>query len=184
MSRAVYPGSFDPVTNGHIDVINRAAAVFDEVIVAVVRNPNKDPLFSLEEREQMIHDCTRHLPNVKVGRFSGLLVSYVQEQQATVIIKGLRAISDFEYEFQMALMNRKQNPRIETLFMMTSSRYSYLSSSMVKEVLRLGGCIRDLVPPLVEERMRERISTMPPGDQVQTTEAMIGGREDQQAKEH
>lgn len=159
MSRAVYPGSFDPVTNGHLDVINRAAAVFDELIVAVVRNPNKDPLFTLEEREEMIGQCVKHLPNVTVSRFSGLLVSYAQEQEATVIIKGLRAISDFEYEFQMALMNRKQNPRVETLFMMTSSRYSYLSSSLVKEVLRLGGCIQDLVPPQVEERMRQVLSS-------------------------
>ena len=158
MSRAVYPGSFDPITNGHLDVINRAAAVFDDVIVAVARNPNKDPLFTLEEREEMIRQCAKHLPNVTVSRFSGLLVDYVQEQEATVIIKGLRAISDFEYEFQMALMNRKQNPRVETLFMMTSSRYSYLSSSLVKEVLRLGGCVRDLVPPLVEERMRQLLS--------------------------
>lgn len=159
MSKAVYPGSFDPITNGHLDVITRAAAAFDEVLVAVVRNPNKDPLFTLEEREELIKQCTQHLPNVSVGRFSGLLVNYVEEQGANAIIKGLRAISDFEYEFQMALMNRKQNPRIETLFMMTSSRYSYLSSSLVKEVLRLGGCIQDLVPPLVEERMRQALAS-------------------------
>lgn len=162
MSRAVYPGSFDPVTNGHVDVIRRAAVVFDEVIVAVVRNPNKNPLLPLEEREELIRGCIHDLPNVTVDRFSGLLVNYVQSQRANVIIKGLRAISDFEYEFQMALMNRKQNPRVETLFMMTSSRYSYLSSSMVKEVLRLGGCIRDLVPPAVEARMRELIPNIAP----------------------
>ncbi len=157
MAKAVYPGSFDPITYGHLDVIERAAAVFDEVNVAVVVNPNKSPLFSLAERVELIEACTKHLPNVTITQFEGLLVKYVAEQGAQVIIKGLRAISDFEYEFQMALMNRKQNPNIETLFMMTSSKYSYLSSSMAKEVLRLGGCVRDLVPPLVEARMRQAI---------------------------
>ena len=140
MAKAVYPGSFDPVTYGHLDVIERAAAVFAEVNVAVVVNPNKNPLFSLSERVEMLEACTKHLPNVTITQFEGLLVKYVQDKGAQVIIKGLRAISDFEYEFQMALMNRKQNPNIETLFMMTSSQYSYLSSSMAKEVLRLGGC--------------------------------------------
>lgn len=153
MSRAVYPGSFDPVTYGHLDIIERAAAVFEEVNVAVVVNPNKNPLFTLSERVEMLQACTKHLPNVTISQFEGLLVKYVADQGANVIIKGLRAISDFEYEFQMALMNRKQNPKIETLFMMTSSKYSYLSSSMAKEVARLGGCVRDLVPPIVEERM-------------------------------
>lgn len=157
MSKAVYPGSFDPITYGHLDVIERAAAVFDEVNVAVVVNPNKNPLFSLAERVALIEVCTKHLSNVTITQFEGLLVKYVADQGAEVIIKGLRAISDFEYEFQMALMNRKQNPNVETLFMMTSGQYSYLSSSLVKEVLSLGGCIRDLVPPIVEERMRQRI---------------------------
>jgi pantetheine-phosphate adenylyltransferase len=162
--KAVYPGSFDPVTYGHLDVINRAAAAFDDVHVAVVINPNKNPLFSLEERVELIRECTKHLPNVTVGQFSGLLVKYVEESGASVIIKGLRAVSDFEYEFQMALMNRKQNPNVETLFMMTNSRYSYLSSSLVKEVLRLGGCVRDLVPPIVEARMRQRMGLTAPQD--------------------
>ncbi len=157
MNKAVYPGSFDPVTYGHLDIIERAAAVFDEVNVAVVVNPSKNPLFSLSERVELIRMCTQHLPNVTVSQFEGLLVNYVERQGARVIIKGLRAISDFEYEFQMALMNRKQNPRIETLFMMTSGKYSYLSSSLVKEVLRLGGCVRDLVPPIVEKRMRRSL---------------------------
>jgi len=157
VAKAVYPGSFDPITYGHLDVIRRAAAVFDELNVAVVHNPNKNPLFSLSERVELIRACTSDLPNVTVSQFEGLLVKYVEEQGAQVIVKGLRAVSDFEYEFQMALMNRKQNPHIETLFMMTSGRYSYLSSSLVKEVLRLGGCVRELVPPLVEERMRQAI---------------------------
>lgn len=157
MAKAVYPGSFDPITYGHLDVIERAAAVFEEVNMAVVVNPNKNPLFSLAERVELLHACTSHLTNVTITQFEGLLVKYVEDRGAQVIIKGLRAISDFEYEFQMALMNRKQNPNIETLFMMTSSKYSYLSSSLAKEVLRLGGCVRDLVPPLVEERMRRAI---------------------------
>lgn len=155
MSKAIYPGSFDPVTYGHLDILERAAAVFSEVNVAVVMNPNKNPIFTLDERVEMLAACSKHLPNVKITQFEGLLVKYAQNEGAQVIIKGLRAISDFEYEFQMALMNKKQNPNIETLFMMTNNRYSYLSSSLVKEVLRLGGCVKDLVPPLVEERMRQ-----------------------------
>lgn len=157
MRKAVYPGSFDPVTNGHLDVITRATAVFDEVHVAVLVNPSKNPLFSLEERVEMLRECTSHLPNVTIGSFNGLLVEYAKQQSAVVIIKGLRAISDFEYEFQMALMNRKLNPTVETLFMMTSSRYSYLSSSLVKEVARLGGCIQGLVPVLVEGRLKQAL---------------------------
>jgi len=143
---AVYPGSFDPVTNGHLDIIKRSAKMFDKVIVAVVKNYNKKPLFSTEERVKLIQKSVKDLPNVEVESFKGLLMDYIHEKNAQVIVKGLRAISDFEYEFQMALMNRKLDPNIETIFLMTNHKYSFLSSSMVKEVASLGGCITGLVP--------------------------------------
>lgn len=146
MKIAVYPGSFDPITNGHMDIITRSSHVFDKLIVSVVVNPNKKSFFSIQERVDFIKRAVKNLPNVEVDHFEGLLVDYVNDQKANVIIKGLRAISDFEYEFQMALMNRKLNSNFETMFMMTSSEYSFLSSSMIKEVCRLGGCIRDLIP--------------------------------------
>lgn len=154
MAKAVYPGSFDPVTYGHLDILERAAAVFSEVNVAVIANPNKNPLFTLSQRVEMLTACTSHLPNVTISQFEGLLVQYVQDLGAKVIIKGLRTVSDFEYEFQMALMNREQSPDIETFFMMTNSCYCYLSSSLVKEVFCLGGNVHDFVPPLVEAHMR------------------------------
>lgn len=146
MRIAVYPGSFDPVTNGHLDIIKRSAKMFDKVIVAVVKNYNKKPLFSTEERVKLIQKSVKDLPNVEVESFKGLLMDYIHEKNAQVIVKGLRAISDFEYEFQMALMNRKLDPNIETIFLMTNHKYSFLSSSMVKEVASLGGCITGLVP--------------------------------------
>lgn len=158
MIRAVYPGSFDPLTNGHLDIILRAARQFDELIVAVVTNPNKNSMFSIEERVDMICEATKHIENVRVDHFSGLLVRYMEKVDSRIIVKGLRAVSDFEYEFQMALMNRKLSPEVETLFMMTHNRYSYLSSSLVKEVARLGGCISGLVPPYVERRLLEKIN--------------------------
>lgn len=158
MKKAVYPGSFDPVTNGHLDVIERAAKVCDHLVVSVVRNMEKQPLFSVEERMELLRTATAHLPNVSVDHFEGLLVSYMQHVDAHVVIKGLRAISDFEYEFQMALMNRKLNGDVETLFMMTHNRYSYLSSSLVKEVARLGGDIGDLVPEVVAVAVQKRLS--------------------------
>lgn len=158
MITAVYPGSFDPVTNGHLDVIERSARTFDKVIVAVVHNVNKSPMFSIEERMRLLVEVTSHLPNVGVDHFEGLLVSYVRACKAQVVIKGLRAISDFEYEFQMALMNRTLDSEVETLFMMTSNRYSYLSSSLVKEVARLGGPIDKLVPPVVAAEVRVKLS--------------------------
>lgn len=158
MIRAVYPGTFDPVTNGHLDVIERAAKIFDELIVAVTTNPAKTPWFTLEERVQMIEECCSHLPNVTVEAFDGLLVNFVREKEAKVIIKGLRAVTDFDYEFQMAAINRKLAPEIETLFLMTSLPYAYLSSSAVKEVASLGGCLKDLVPDNVAERLRQKVA--------------------------
>ncbi len=146
MKIAVYPGSFDPVTNGHLDIIERSSKIFDKVIVGVLSNNSKIPIFSVAERVEMLNEVTKNYENVEVDSFSGLLVNYLQNKNAKIIIKGLRAVSDFEYEFQMALMNKKLNPEIETLFMTTSSRYSYLSSSVVKEVAKLGGCLKELVP--------------------------------------
>jgi len=156
MKTAVYPGSFDPITYGHIDIIDRASRLFDNVIVAVLNNPSKAPLFSAAERMDMIREATIGLKNVEVDSFSGLLIDYVEEREANTVLKGLRAVSDFEYELQMALMNRKLNRNVETVFMMTSSRYSFLSSSLVKEVVRLGGCVKDLVPDYVFERLIEK----------------------------
>ncbi|MCX7885016.1 MAG: pantetheine-phosphate adenylyltransferase [Caloramator sp.] len=144
---AVYPGSFDPITNGHIDVIERTSKIFDKVIVAVLENPDKkNPLFTLEERVELIKKSTKNIPNIEIDNFKGLLIDYMHEKNAKVIIKGLRAVSDFEYEFQMALLNNKLDAEIETLFMMTNNKYSYLSSSAVKQVAMYGGCIKELVP--------------------------------------
>lgn len=156
MKTAVYPGSFDPITYGHIDIIDRASRLFDNVIVAVLNNPSKTPLFNAEERMDMIRKATTELRNVEVDSFSGLLIDYVEKKNANTVLKGLRAVSDFEYELQMALMNRKLNRNVETIFMMTSSRYSFLSSSLVKEVARFGGCVKDLVPDYVFEKLLEK----------------------------
>lgn len=156
MAVAICPGSFDPVTCGHLDVIERACRIFDTVVVAVLRNPSKQPLFAVEERVEMLKEVTAHLPNVKVDSFSGLLVEFARAHGARVIIKGLRAVSDFEYEFQMASINRKLAPEIDTIFVMTSNEYAFLSSSAVKQVASLGGCVRGLVPFQVERRLRER----------------------------
>lgn len=155
-SLAVYPGSFDPITNGHIDIIARGLSVFDEVRIAILVNPDKRPLFTVEERVEIIRETYAGEPRVQVETFSGLLVDYAQAVGATVIVRGLRAISDFEFEFQMALMNRRLNPVIETVFMMPAEGYSYLSSRLVKEVFQLGGNVRELVPPVVEQRLREK----------------------------
>jgi pantetheine-phosphate adenylyltransferase len=150
---AVCPGSFDPITYGHLDVIHRAASVFDKVIIAVLKNANKNPLFTIEERKEMILSVTSDIPNVEVDSFDDLLINYMNAKKAHVIIKGLRAVSDFEYELQMASLNRKLSDKIETFFMMSSTQYSYLSSSIVKQIAQFNGPISDLVPPEVEKAL-------------------------------
>ncbi len=157
MRIAVYPGSFDPITNGHIDIIKRTANIFDKVVVAVSINSAKTPLFTIEERIEIVKKVI-DLPNVEVTTFTGLLADFAKEQGANVIIKGLRAVSDFEYEFQMALMNKKLSPEIETMFMMTNGRYSYLSSSIVKEVGRLGGDLTGLVPDTIIDVIKKKLN--------------------------
>lgn len=147
----VYPGSFDPITNGHLDIIHRAAKSCDKLIVATLINVNKNPAFALEERVQLMERATEDIPNVEVDSFSGLLIEFMKEKKATTIIKGLRAMSDFEYEFQMALLNKMLDPDVETLFMMTNVNYSYLSSSSVKEIARYGGSIQGLVPECIRK---------------------------------
>ncbi len=158
MKIAVYPGSFDPVTNGHLDVIQRSAKVFDKVIVGVLDNAAKKPVFTSQEREEMLRQVTAGIENVEVYSFSGLLVDFMKRFDSAVIIKGLRTISDFEYEFQMALLNKSLNPDVETFFMMTDSKYSYISSSMVKEVARWGGSIDEFVPCDIIEVINRRLS--------------------------
>ena len=154
---AIYPGSFDPVTNGHLDLIQRASNLFDRLVVAVLVNPEKDPLFSPQERVEMLDLVVAHLPNVEVDTFEGLLVDYARSKGARVLLRGIRAVSDYEYELQMALMNRQLEPDMETVFMLPAEAYSYLSSRLVREVARLGGSIKDLVPAAVEERIRAKL---------------------------
>ena len=156
MRTAIYPGSFDPVTNGHLDVVQRAAKLFDRVIVAVAKNEGKNPLFGLKERVALVNQSIAHLPNVEADSFDSLLVEYVVGRKAQVIVRGLRAISDFEFEFQMALMNRKLNDTIETLFLMPRGAYTYLSSTIIKEIGRLGGDVSAFVPPVVEEALKKK----------------------------
>jgi len=155
---AIYPGSFDPVTNGHLDLIERGANIFDRLIVSILRNFDKDPLFTVEERVEMLRDVVRPWPNVEVDVFSGLLVEYARLREANVILRGIRAVSDYEYELQMALVNRKLNPNVETVFMMPKLSYSFLSSRIVREIAQLGGSLTGLVPPAVEERLRAKIA--------------------------
>jgi pantetheine-phosphate adenylyltransferase len=154
---AIYPGSFDPVTNGHLDLIERGAQIFETLVVAVARNLEKEPLFAVKERVEMLEAVTYEWKNVEVDVFDGLLMNYAKAKGARVVMRGIRAISDYEYELQMALMNRKIEPDIETVFMMPAEAFSYLSSRLVKEIARLGGPITGLVPPIVEERLRAKV---------------------------
>lgn len=158
MRRAIYPGSFDPITLGHLDIIERSARLFDEVIVALLLNIEKQPMFTTEERVEMIREVTPW-SNVRVDTFEGLLVHYAGQQQAQFVVRGIRAISDYEYELQMALMNRRLEPNVETVFLMAGEAYSYISSRLIKEVFKLGGSIKGLVPELVEGRMRDKMAS-------------------------
>ncbi|HZU43191.1 MAG TPA: pantetheine-phosphate adenylyltransferase [Terriglobales bacterium] len=155
---AIYPGSFDPLTNGHLDLVERGAKIFDELIVAILRNPEKQALFSVEERREMLETMTTRFSNVRVDTFDGLMVDYATRVGATAVLRGIRAISDYEYELQMALMNRKLEPRLETVFMMPAEAYSYLSSRLVREIASLGGSVRGLVPEMVEEKLHRKVT--------------------------
>jgi len=156
--RALYPGTFDPPTNGHIDLIQRGAKLFEHLTVAILNNPVKDPLFTVEERVEMLKESTATLANVSVATFDGLMVEFARQQGASAVLRGIRAISDYEYEFQMALMNRRLAPEIETVFLQPAGRYSFVSSRMVKEVFSVGGDVTGLVPPNVLKRLRARIN--------------------------
>jgi pantetheine-phosphate adenylyltransferase len=155
---AVYPGSFDPLTNGHVDIIARGARLFDRIVVAILLNAEKSPLFSTAERVEISRSVFKEFVNVEVDTFDGLLVDYVERRKAQVIVRGLRAVSDFEYEFQMALMNQRLNGKIETVFMMPAEQYTYISSRLIKEVFALGGRVHGLVPDMVEERLRRKLT--------------------------
>ena len=159
MRRAIYPGSFDPVTNGHLDVIERARKLFDEVVVAVAHNDEKQPLFSLEQRLDLLRETAGRIENVRIAEFSGLLVEFARAQNAGAVIRGLRAVSDFEFEFQLALMNRKLNENVETIFMMPKDTYTFLSSRIVKEIARLGGDVRPFVPVPVQKALKKKLKS-------------------------
>ena len=158
---AVYPGSFDPLTNGHVDIIARGARLFDRIIVAIAANAEKAPLFTMDERVEIARAVFKDQPTVEIEAFDGLLVDYAARRRADVIVRGLRAVSDFEFEFQMALMNRRLNGKIETVFMMPAEQYSYISSRLIKEVFALGGQVHGLVPDMVEARLRDKVSGQP-----------------------
>jgi pantetheine-phosphate adenylyltransferase len=154
---AIYPGSFDPITNGHLDLIERARRVFGSLIVAVLTNPDKLPLFTVTERVEMLQEATRGMPNVAVDTFGGLLVEYAKQKGAGIILRGIRAFTDYEYELQMAIMNRKLEPGIETVFLVPAESYTYLSSRLVREIFQNGGSVKGLVPPLVEDRLHQKV---------------------------
>jgi pantetheine-phosphate adenylyltransferase len=160
---AVYPGTFDPITNGHVDILSRGGTLFDRIIVAILRNPDKEPLFPLEERVEILKSVVSRWSNVEVESFDGLLVDFARARGAQVIVRGLRALSDFEYEFQMTLMNQRLEPGLQTVFMMPSEAYSYVSSRLVKEVARLGGDVTGLVPPEVVTRLKRRFALLARG---------------------
>jgi pantetheine-phosphate adenylyltransferase len=158
---AIYPGSFDPLTNGHLDLIERGSRIFDRLIVGILRNPEKDPLFSVEERREMLTEMCSKWENVTIDTFDGLLVHFASRVKAGAVLRGIRAISDYEYELQMALMNRKLAPQLETVFMASGEAFSYLSSRLVKDLARLRGPVHDLVPPLVAQRLQEKLGLHP-----------------------
>jgi pantetheine-phosphate adenylyltransferase len=166
---AVYPGSFDPLTNGHVDIIVRGARLFDRIVVAILVNAEKSPLFSTAERVEIARDVFKDMPSVEVDTFDGLLVDYVARRRAQVIVRGLRAVSDFEFEFQMALMNQRLNGTIDTVFMMPAEQYTYISSRLIKEVFSLGGRVHGLVPDLVEQRLREKVAPVTRDEGQKTT---------------
>jgi pantetheine-phosphate adenylyltransferase len=161
MTLAVYPGSFDPLTNGHVDIITRGVRLFDRIIVAIAANAEKAPLFTMDERVEIARGVFKDHRNVEVDTFDGLLVDYMERRHADVIVRGLRAVSDFEFEFQMALMNRRLDEKIETVFMMPAEQYTYISSRLIKEVFALGGRVHGLVPDMVEARLRDKVSPQP-----------------------
>lgn len=156
MKIAIYPGTFDPITNGHLDILERAINLFDKVIVSIARNSSKDPLFPEQERLELIRQAIKSYKQVEVDSFEGLLVDYAKKKKATAVVRGLRAISDFEYELQMALMNRKLNPNVQTVFLMPNEKYTYLNSTIVREIARLGGDVTDFVPPVVKEALNRK----------------------------
>jgi pantetheine-phosphate adenylyltransferase len=156
--KAIYPGTFDPPTNGHVDLIQRGAKIFDHLVVAILRNSAKDPLFTVEERVEMLKEVTEDIDNVSVATFNGLMVEFARQQCASAVLRGIRAISDYEYEFQMALMNRRIAPEVETVFLQPAGRYSFVSSRLLKEVFSLGGDVTGLIPPNVLNRLRARLS--------------------------